>query len=244
MLKIGHRGAAGTRPELTRASFERAIAVGCDMIELDVQLTCDHQLVVLHDRTLGRTVAGSGAVRACRLDELCALDAGVWFGPAYAGERVLSLDQVLDLTRGRVDLNVEIKSPEPDWVATAAVLADLLNGHGRLGSTIISCFDPGALRCVRSCEPAARLGVLWHRSDVAPAWALAAELAAGSIHPEWTLVDAALVAEAHRRGLTILAWTVNDPAHMARLADLGIDGLMSDFPERVPAARDGGGHCA
>lgn len=234
LLRIGHRGAAGTRPELTRSSFERAIALGCDMIELDVQLTRDRRLVVLHDRRLGRTVAGRGTVRRRSLDELRALDAGAWFGSAYAGEPVLSLDDVLDLTRGRVDLNVEIKSPQADWVGTADVLADLLRRHRRLGSTIVSCFDPGALHCLRAREPRARLGVLWEGRNAASAWPLAAALSAVSIHPKWTRVNAGFVAAAHRRELLVLAWTVNDPTAMERLAALGVDGIISDYPERIP----------
>src|SRR5215813_7211563 len=96
-LRIAHRGAAGTRPELTRPAFERALEIGVDMIELDVQLTRDQRLVVLHDRSLGRTVAGQGAVRDRTLAELAALDAGRWFGAEYAGTGVPSLDAVLEL---------------------------------------------------------------------------------------------------------------------------------------------------
>src|SRR5512139_2452165 len=100
-LRIAHRGASGTRPEHTRAAFERAVELQVDMIELDVQLTRDRKLVVLHDLDFGRTVAGSGLVRERTLRELRALDAGAWFGPAYAGQAVLSLDDVLDITAGK-----------------------------------------------------------------------------------------------------------------------------------------------
>ena len=121
-LRIAHRGASGTRPEHTRAAFKRAVELKVDMIELDVQLTRDAQLVVLHDPYFGRTVTGDGLVRDHTLDELRAMDAGTWFGPAYADERVLSLDDVLDITAGHAMLNVEIKSPDADWQATAEVL--------------------------------------------------------------------------------------------------------------------------
>src|SRR5215470_4251056 len=131
-LRIAHRGAAGTRPELTRAAFERALEIGVDMIELDVQLTRDRQLVVLHDLELGRTLQGEGAVREHNFDELRALDAGAWFALEYAGARVPSLAEVLDLTDGKAALNVEVKSPAPDWQPTASAVVDLLTARGRL----------------------------------------------------------------------------------------------------------------
>jgi glycerophosphoryl diester phosphodiesterase len=233
-LRIAHRGAAGTRPELTRPAFERALEIGVDMIELDVQLTRDRRLVVLHDRELGRTVQGSGAVRERTLAELCALEAGAWFALEYAGTRVPALDEVLDLTAGKAALNVEIKSPELDWEATAQAVIELLTTKRRLDTTIVSSFDMGALRAVRERSAAARIGVLWHSAEVDPMWLLAEGLQARSVHPQWSLIDAALVAQAHARGLDVIAWTANEPAAIAALAALGVDGIISDYPERLP----------
>jgi glycerophosphoryl diester phosphodiesterase len=237
ILRIAHRGAAGTRPELTRPAFERALELGVDMIELDVQLTSDGELVVLHDRALGRTVAGSGPVRACTLAELQRLDAGTWFAPTWAGAQVPSLDEVLALTAGRAELNVEIKSPAPDWAATAAALLDLLERHGRLARTIISSFERGALDAVRERSAAARIGVLWHTAELEPMWAAAAALEAVAVHPHWALVDAAVVAQARAAGRQVIVWTVNDPDAIAALAGLGVDGIISDFPERLAPLR-------
>lgn len=232
-LKIAHRGAAGTRPELTRPAFERALEIGVDMIELDVQLTRDRGLVVLHDRELGRTVCGRGSVREHTLAELCGLDAGAWFAPEYVGTRVPALAEVLDLTADKAALNVEIKSPTADWDATAEVLVDLLTAKRRLDSTVISSFEMGALRAVRERSTTARLGVLWDAKDVAPMWRRAEELQARAVHPRWSLVDATVVAQAHARGLAVIVWTVNDPDAIARLAALSVDGIISDYPERL-----------
>lgn len=214
--------------------------LGVDMIELDVQLTADRRLVVLHDRQLGRTIEGRGAVRDRSLAEIVALDAGAWFAPEYAGLRAPSLDEVLELTEGRVQLNVEIKSPADDWAPTAAALVDLLRRHHRLASTIVSSFEIGALRAVRRAEPHAALGVLWQSAELEGMWAAAAELGAVSVHPHWMLADAALVAAARRRGLRVFVWTVNEPADIDRLAALGVDGIISDFPERLAGGRGGG----
>lgn len=232
--RIAHRGAAGTRPELTAPAFARALELGVDMIELDVQLTRDQRLVVLHDRQLGRTVPGSGPVRERTLGELQALDAGSWFDPRWVEARVPALEDVLALTAGRAALNVEIKSPPPDWEATAGVLLALLERAGRLGETIISCFDPPALQAVRDRSAAARLGVLWHTADLDPMWAAAERLAAVAVHPLWSLVDEAVVADARARRLAVHVWTVNDPDAIAELVRIGVDGIISDYPERLP----------
>ena len=232
-LRIAHRGAAGTRPELTRPAFERALEIGVDMIELDVQLTADEQLVVLHDLELGRTVPARGTVREHTLAQLCGLDAGTWFALEYAGARVPALEQVLDLTAGRAALNVEIKSPAPDWETTARVLIDLLSAKQRLESTIVSSFEMGALRAVRERCSAARLGVLWHARDLDPMWLLAEGLAARSVHPQWSLVDASVVEEARARGLEVIVWTVNEPEPIDALAAIGVHGIISDYPERL-----------
>jgi len=234
-LRIAHRGAAGTRPELTRPAFERALEIGVDMIELDVQLTRDEHLVVLHDRELRRTLPGHGRVRDHTLAELTALDAGAWFALEYAGARAPSLDEVLDLTAGEAALNVEIKSPAADWDATARVLVELLTAKDRLHSTVISSFETGALRAVRERSEAARLGVLWHSPELDPMWLLAEALKARSIHPLWSLVDAAAVEQAHNNGLQVIVWTVNEPEMIAHLAGLGVDGIISDYPERLSA---------
>ncbi len=231
--RIAHRGAAGTRPELTAVAFERAIEIGVDMIELDVQLTRDGKLVVLHDLELGRTVAGLGAVRDRQLAELQDLDAGSWFAPEYASARVPSLDEVLKITRGRVALNVEIKSPPDDWQATAHALLTSLQATTCGETTLVSSFAMGALRAVRAAAGNVRLAVLWHhRLGEAEVFGHAEALAAEAIHPHYKLVNHRLVDDAHRRGLAVNTWTVNEVSRMRKLIDLGIDGIVSDHPER------------
>lgn len=213
-------------------AFEVALEIGVDMIELDVQLTRDRRLVVLHDRELGRTVAGRGAVRDRSLAELQGLDAGSWFAPEFAAARVPSLEQVLDLVRGRAALNVEIKSPAADWDESADALLELLAGAD-LATTIVSSFSMGALQAVRERSADARIGVLWHEPDVHNAFGHADRLAAEALHPLHRLVTARLVERAHRAGLAVYTWTVNDLGRMRALAGLGVDGIISDFPERL-----------
>ncbi|GIW42135.1 MAG: glycerophosphoryl diester phosphodiesterase [Candidatus Binatia bacterium] len=231
-FRVAHRGASGSAPELTRAAFERALELGVDMIELDVRLSADSVPVVFHDDDLRRTTNGRGRVRERTVAELRELDAGSWFGPAYRGERILTLEEVVELVGRRALLNVELKGDPPEWKTLALRTLAVLARAGIVGTTVISCFDPEALAKVREFSPGARIGLLWNEPDFGGAWPWAKRLAAWSIHPRAGLVTERIVREAHARGLRVLAWTVNDVGEMARLVEWGVDGIMTDYPER------------
>jgi glycerophosphoryl diester phosphodiesterase len=237
-LRIAHRGASGDAPEHTRPAFVQALAAGVDMIELDVQLSRDQRLVVMHDLDVARTTGGHGPVRDHTLAELQRLDAGSWFAPQFAGERVLSLDEVIAIVGTRARLNVEVKAPPADWSPLAARLIGTLRDRGLLESTVISCFEMDALAAVRAEADEARLGVLWQSPDFVPAWEWAQRLRAVSVHPHWMLVSAEVIDAAHARGLEVLTWTVNDLAVMRTLVAQGIDGIISDFPGRFAEVGD------
>lgn len=233
LLKIGHRGASGTTPELTRVAFLRALELGVDMVEFDIHLTKDGYLIVIHDHDLQRTTNGTGAVREHTLAEIKQLEAGSWFDPRFKGEAVLTLEEVIEIIGRRALLNVEIKSPPGDWSGTALKTVAVLTHCGLLGTTVISSFEMQALQKVRELSPAARLGVLWHQPDFEDAWSWAHQLAAWSFHPWSKVLTAEGVEEAHRRGLRVLTWTVNDPEEIEQMVGMGVDGIISDFPERL-----------
>ena len=203
------------------------------MIEIDIQLTKDGYLVVIHDHELEHTTNGRGAVRDHTLAELKQLDAGAWFDQSFAGETILTLEEVIEIVGRRAMLNVEVKSPPGDWSNTALKTVAVLTHAGILGTTVLSCFQMQALEKVRELSPAARIGVLWHQPEFDDAWRWARELAAWSFHPWSKVLTAEGVAEAHQRGLRVLTWTVNDPEEIGQVAAMGVDGIMSDFPERL-----------
>ena len=238
-LRIAHRGASGSAPEHTRPAFEKALAVGVDMIELDVQLSRDGELVVIHDLELGRTTDGSGRVAAHSWAELKALDAGRWWGAPFAGARLLCLAEVFALVSGRAALNVEVKAPHADWAVVVPRLLDTLRRCDAAGLTIVSCFEPEFLAALRRVSPDVRVGLLWSRPDLSGAWDWVRRLGARSIHPHWPLVSHVLVRDAHRLDCQVLAWTVNEVATMRRLLDAGVDGIISDYPERFAGLDDG-----
>jgi len=237
-LRIAHRGASGCAPEHTRPAFERALELGVDMIELDVQLTRDGALVVIHDLDLRRTTNGVGPVRERSFAEIKALDAGGWYGAPFAAQPVLSLEEVIAIVGERARLNVEVKAPEADWPTLATVLTGTLRRRGLLDATIISCFEPAALAVVRERDASARLGLLWQHTEFAQAWEWARQLDAVSVHPYWMLVSEDVVNEAHGHGLQVLTWTVNEVETMRKLVRCGVDGIISDHPQRFAAVAD------
>lgn len=241
-VRIAHRGASGSAPELTRAAIERALDLGVDMVEVDVQVTRDGHPVIIHDDTLERTTAGTGLVRDWNWQELRELDAGSWFSPAFASQRLLDLEGLIALVRGRARLNVEIKAPSSDWQTLLPRLLADLDGGGVLDSTVISCFDMDALRAVRRASADVRIGVLWYLPDWEGAWRVVEELGARTIHPYAGSVEPRLFAEAAARGVEAYVWTVNDPGEMRRLIAWGAAGIMSDHPELFASVGDVGIH--
>jgi glycerophosphoryl diester phosphodiesterase len=233
-LGIAHRGASGRAPENTHAAFAAALALGAEAIELDCQRAADGELVVIHDETLDRTTDGRGPVGDRTWDELARLDAGAWFDPAYRGERIPRLADVLAQVRDRVLLNVEIKSAR-DVGAIETALVDLVAREHATSWVLFSSFHPAAVRNVRAAASWARLGVLCDDDPRRGGLALAAEVGAEALIPGRSWIDAGLVDEAHARGLAVWVWTVNEPGEMRRLVALGVDAIFSDWPERFGA---------
>jgi glycerophosphoryl diester phosphodiesterase len=225
VLRIGHRGAAGHEPENTLRGFQRAVQLGADMVELDVHLCATGELVVIHDDTVDRTTDGSGRVGDMTLTELRALDAG-------GGERVPTLDEVFAAMQDRAAVDVELKG-----LGTAEPVYELVDGllrHRRwsLSNILVTSFDWGMLEEMRSLSDRVRLGPLNHREPF-KALRFASEIRAHSVNPFHESLDAGYVREAHRLGLAVYPWTVNEAADIDRVKGLGVDGVISDYPDRV-----------
>lgn len=239
-LVIGHRGAAGHAPENTLASFAKAVELGADAIECDVQLSADGVPVVIHDATLDRTTNGRGPVAARSAAELRALDAGAWFDARFAGERIPTLAEVLDWARGRTRVVVELKQgPVYDQRLPERVV-EVIRAVRAEADTLVIAFDHEAVRRVGAVEPALLTGVLYAARPLDPV-ALAWSAGATVILPHWHFATADHVAVAHEAGLGIAPWTVDDAATAAQLFALGVDALSSNYPERLVAARAAGG---
>ncbi len=230
-LVMAHRGARGLAPENTLAAFRKAIEVGADSLELDVQPCATGELVVIHDSTLERTTSGHGTVAGTPFAALRALDAGSWFGPQFAGERIPTPGEALDLARGHLRVNIEIKTSTPADQGVEARLAEEIRSRHMDCEVLISSFNPAALLRMKRLAPELPRALIYSQMTVFPL-----DLgfhALEALHPQFHLASAAMVDLAHTRGLRVNVWTVNEPADMEAMIALGVDAITTDHPERL-----------
>jgi glycerophosphoryl diester phosphodiesterase len=243
---VGHRGAMGHCPENTLASFERGLELGADWIELDVHLSRDGALVVIHDETVDRTTNGSGLVQEHTLAELKELDAGAWFGPAYAGQQILTLDEVLVWARSQgTVLDIEIKNAPVYYAGIEENVVQTLDRHGMTDQAIVISFDHRAVRRVRALDSRIVTGVLYACRPV-DALSLARQAGADALLPHWAYVTSEDVRAAHAVGLSVAPWTSSDPEVLRGLIAAQVDGIGTNHPDvlrGIMAERggDGGG---
>jgi glycerophosphoryl diester phosphodiesterase len=239
---VAHRGASGHAPEHTFAAYDRAVELGADYLEQDLQQTADGTLVVLHDDTLDRTTNGTGRVDAHTLAEVTALDAGAWFGAEFAGQRVPTLDEVLARYGHRQRYYIETKAPERADAMEERLVGvlrahDLVEPAAAAAQVLVQSFSAASLRLVRELEPRLPLiQLVGERSaDRLTRLGEIAEYASG-IGPARHLVDAELVAAAHAHGLVVHPYTLVTPEDHAAAVALGVDGGFTNFPDRFAGA--------
>ena len=254
MLVIAHRGASGYAPEHTFAAYDRALELGCDYLEHDLQMTRDGELVCVHDETLDRTASAcTGRIIEHSWDEIRECDVGSWFNRAFpdharaefAGLRIPRLDDVFARYRERAAFYVETKVPESAPGMEEGLLAllakhDLIEPARREWRVLIQSFSAASLRRIAHIDPALPLIQLLPERTGSPAiMTMLEEIAqyAVGIGPERADVDRALVRAAHARGLHVHPYTVNDQSEMRRLADTGVDGMFTNFCDRLIALR-------
>ncbi|MCC6174856.1 MAG: glycerophosphodiester phosphodiesterase [Chloroflexi bacterium] len=229
---FGHRGAMGYAPENTFASFERAVALGVDAIELDVHLSADGQVVVIHDPDLSRTTNGQGMVSEHPLAVLERLDAGHSFDPAYTGQRIPTLDETLAWARGRVVLDIEIKGGPAPYPGIAEKVVELIRKHGMVDQTIVISFDHPTVKRVKEVAPDQATGTLYSCRPVDPV-AVARAASANAILPHWSYCHSEDVERAHAAGLSVHPWATSAPEVIAALVEMGVDSVCSNHPDRV-----------
>ncbi|MEU4096731.1 glycerophosphodiester phosphodiesterase family protein [Streptomyces sp. NPDC026673] len=224
-LTVGHRGVMGVEPENTIRSFVRAEHEDMDQLELDLHLSKDGALIVMHDVKVDRTTDGSGLIGDLTLDELRELDAG-------RGERIPVFEEVLDAVAKPIQ--AEIKD-----VAAARVLAEVMRERDLVERVDVLSFHDEALAEIRECLPGVRTVLVAQgpmgSEIVTRAQAVGAELVSLSLRR----ISLALVQECHRAGISVIAWTVNTPADLALARALGLDGVVTDMPD-VKRAVEGG----
>ena len=233
MLIIAHRGASGHAPENTLAAFKKAVALGAAFIETDLQLTRDAHFVAIHDDTLDRTTNGEGKVHDRTLAELRKLDAGSWFGSQFTGERIPTLEETLEFSKKNdVVFYLELK-PGGSWGGEHALIG-ALRESGEIPRSVIISFESAILANLRKIEPTIMTGVLYDGQLVDPL-DTALQVGARQIVVRADLVTPWMLSEARRKDLQVVCWTVNHPAHIRQLKAAGVDGIMSDYPDRLVA---------
>jgi glycerophosphoryl diester phosphodiesterase len=254
---FGHRGAAGVEPENTMRSFTRGLRDGAEYLEFDVHGSADDHVVVIHDETVDRTTNGTGAVKSLSLAELRRLDAGYRFaGPGGtfpardAGERIPTLEEVLG-TFSTVPVTIEVKEVEPPTISR---IVDVVVASGAASRVILATAHDHVMRHLRPAATARGIPTNCAAAEVAEfVQRVSTDTldgyrppgAALQVPPDWKgipVITEATVAAAHAFGLEVHAWTINDAAEMERLLTLGVDGIMSDFPQlgRTVLARRSG----
>jgi len=233
VLAIAHRGASGYAPENTLAAYRRAVAQGVTVIETDLHLTRDVHFVAIHDETVDRTTSGQGAVKQMTLAEIRKLDAGAWFASEFIGERVPILEEILDFSRKNdVVFYLELK-PDGFWGGEHALIG-ALRDSGEIQRMVIISFEPAILANLRKMEPLLMTGLL-SDGEIPNSFDQALEIGARQLVLRGDLLTPNILQEAHRRDIQVVCWTVNQPAHMRLLASAGVDGIMSDYPDRLLA---------
>jgi len=232
---IAHRGASGHAPENTLAAFREAIEIGVDGMECDVHCTKDGQVIAIHDSTLSRTTNAKGLIEQMALDEVKKADAGSWFGPQFAGERIPTLREVLELTERKVVTVIEIK---PDNITDKVV--EEIESAKAVDHVVLQSFHPSVVGNAQELNPqiprvllASGRRTIRRLSGILDLIQRAAEVGAGVLNLSSKIITPQLVKESHRRGIGVWAWTVDDEAEMKKLAAMRVDGITSNYPKKL-----------
>jgi glycerophosphoryl diester phosphodiesterase len=225
-LVISHAACGGHAPENTLQGVRTAIELGAEAIEIDVQASSDGVPVLMHDLTVDRTTDGEGAVADLTLEELRALDAG--------GEPVPTLAEVLDITKGKVLLVMEIKQPGIEEHVSRVV-----SGTDAVGEVMSWSFLPKALESMRATDPRIPSALLVAAEGVANWPAMrerALSIGAQGVSVFFAGIDERISEDCRRSGLALYSWTADQPEQIAKLIAQGVDGIVSNYPDRVVAA--------
>ncbi len=224
VVVIGHRGAAGARPENTLAAFEQAILEGADWIEIDVQETADGEVVVIHDKDFMKLAGVPLQVHEAVMADIAKIDIGSWFSPAFADQRTPTLRETLEYARGRIKVLIELKHYGHAKQLEARV-AEIVETARMVDQVAIMSLDPTSVARMKTLRPTLRVGLL-----AAVAAGDMAALDADFMAVRGALASTSFIRRARQVDKQVLVWTVNDPLSMSAMISRGVDGLITDEP--------------
>jgi glycerophosphoryl diester phosphodiesterase len=225
MLKIGHRGAKGYEPENTLVSFQKALGMQVDGIELDVHLSADGELIVIHDETIDRTTNGKGFVNALSLRELTAFRIN-------GTHEIPTLAAVFDLVNQDCFINIELKSYDAADKVVSLIEKYVAKKGWKYDRFLVSSFDWNALQQVAFLNDKIQIGVLTE-TDLDLALAFAKFIQAKSIHPHFHLLTKDNTAQMQEKGLQVFPWTINELEDIQKIKTFNVNGIITDFPNRI-----------
>ena len=230
-LNIAHRGASAVAPENTLTAFEKARELGADGIELDVRLSSDWVPVVIHNATVDATTDGSGRVAEMTIAQLKRLDAGSWFDPYFAGERIPSLEETLDAVGETLLLNIELKGEGVLGGGLARAVVDLIVQHGLGDRVILSSFNPLPLRRVQRATRRIPTALLYMSARLPRVGEWVTPRRHAALHPHRSILSEDHLRWIRRQDYRVHTWTVDDPDEMLRLIERGVNGIITNVPD-------------
>lgn len=230
ILAIAHRGGSAFRPENTMASFQHAIKLKADYVELDVHLSKDGYPVVIHDNTLERTTDGTGYVKDKNLEELKKLDCGSWFSEEFKGEKIPTLEEVLDLAKGKTGVVIEIKNDKDLQDGIEEKIIKTVREKNMMKDVIIISFNYDRIKKVNELDGTIDTGLLYggNKPDICE---MASEAGIDYICPYWKNVSEEIIKKAHSCDLKVNIWTVNESPLIKKFTEMGVDGIITDRPD-------------
>lgn len=222
ILNIAHRGSSGNAPENTLSAFRLAIKQKADMIELDVHQTSGSHIIVLHDEYLKTGILKKRFIKDMTLKEIREIN-----------KNIPTLKQILMLVKGKVRLNIEIKDGSGYYPDIERNVYKLFKKERMLLNTIISSFDIDCLKNLRKISDDIIIGFLYNKKNWKSALKEAIDLKAYSFHISNKILSEELIAKAHKKGMRLFVYTINDGNEMRRVIELGVDGIFTDYPDRL-----------
>lgn len=237
-IVIGHRGAMGYAPENTLASFELALKMGVDAVECDVHLSREGTVIVIHDDSVNRTTTGTGFIQDLTVREIKRFDAGAWFNKRFRGEKIPTLKNLLGWARKRITRNglplgviIEIKKESTEHPKIPRRVTEVIQLEHMRERVVVISFDRGVLYQMKQLDSTIKTGILYRNPIPNPIYS--ARRRPDAIFPRRQLVCRSLVKRAHKTHLKVFTWTVNHPHEMKNLIACGVDGIASNFPDRL-----------
>jgi glycerophosphoryl diester phosphodiesterase len=240
-LIIAHRGASAYAPENTIAAFEKSIEHGADAVELDLRMTKDNVPVVLHDQDLDRTTNGNGDIQNFTLNEIKQLDAGNWFDEKFKGEKIPKLEEVFQKLKDTVKIIIEFKGGLGEYPGIEVKTLELIKEYNLEKKVILKSFDPNQLEKLRELNGnipllyvyAARIPWLGMVIDTGISFISVFNLDVEYLQPHKILLSKSFTKEAQDASYKIIAWGVNDEDDISEMIDYGVDGIETDYPDKV-----------